>query len=204
VDGRRAGERAGLTREAVVAAAAQLVADEGLDGLTMRSLAERLAVHPNSLYSHVASKAALLEALVDDMLRAVPSPEESGDWQNDLRSIMVHTYDVLLDHPDLVTLVLGRGSRGPEATRLGEAMHRLLRRGGIYGDRADRAVQVLIVYAIGAAAFAASPGFGDDPPAERTTRMRANFEAGLSLLLEGLASEGSTRSPRRGRPPARS
>jgi hypothetical protein len=105
--------------------------------------------------------------------------------------MMVSTYAVLLDHPGLVTLVIGRGSRGEEAVRLGEAMHRLLRSGGIYGDAADRAVQVLIVYAIGSAAFAASPGFDDESPVARQRRMRENFECGASWLITGLSSSAS-------------
>lgn len=184
----------------MIASAAELVAEGGLDALTMRALADRLNVHANSLYSHVPGKGPLVELLVDEMLRAVPSPVETGEWQADLRSMMLRTYDVLLDHADLVGHVLGRGSRGAEAVRLGEAMHRLMRSGGIFGDQAERAVQVLIVYVIGFAAFATGVGSDDESPVTRGARMRENFEDGVSWLIGGLASDRRGRrapAPRR-------
>ncbi|MBD0283747.1 MAG: helix-turn-helix transcriptional regulator, partial [Thermoleophilaceae bacterium] len=61
MNGARApGQRAGLSRDRVLAAAHELLADGGLDALTMRALAERLGVRPNALYSHVASKTELI------------------------------------------------------------------------------------------------------------------------------------------------
>jgi AcrR family transcriptional regulator len=47
--------RRGLTREAVLAEAVQLVDTHGYDQLSLTSLAERLSVRPPSLYKHVAS-----------------------------------------------------------------------------------------------------------------------------------------------------
>jgi AcrR family transcriptional regulator len=51
--------RAGLDSERVVRAAAELVDAEGLDGLTLAGLAQRLGVRPPSLYAHVAGLADL-------------------------------------------------------------------------------------------------------------------------------------------------
>jgi AcrR family transcriptional regulator len=45
--------RPGLTREAVVRAAASLADEEGLDGVTLAELASRLGVRTPSLYNHV-------------------------------------------------------------------------------------------------------------------------------------------------------
>ncbi len=61
------GQRAGLSQPAVLAAARELLATAGVDGLTMRALARRLDVAPNALYSHVRSKTDLLDALLDDL-----------------------------------------------------------------------------------------------------------------------------------------
>ncbi len=57
---RSSGQRAGLTRAAVLAEARALLAEGGLDALTMRALATRLGVQPNTLYSHVALPATWL------------------------------------------------------------------------------------------------------------------------------------------------
>ncbi|GEA87677.1 TetR/AcrR family transcriptional regulator [Cellulomonas cellasea] len=51
--------RAGLTADSVTGAAADLVDEVGLDGLSMGLLAERLGVRAPSLYKHVTDKAAL-------------------------------------------------------------------------------------------------------------------------------------------------
>jgi AcrR family transcriptional regulator len=53
-----------LATAEIVRAARLLVDEEGLDGLTMRSLAGRLGVRAPSLYKHVADKEALELALV--------------------------------------------------------------------------------------------------------------------------------------------
>jgi AcrR family transcriptional regulator len=48
----------------IVAAARQLLEDEGLDGLSMRRLAERLGIRAPSLYKHFADKQELEAALI--------------------------------------------------------------------------------------------------------------------------------------------
>ena len=183
---RTPGQRAGLTRDVVLRAALDLAAGEGVDALTMRGLAERLGVHPNTLYSHVASKAALEEALLDGLLAEVHTPHDE-DWRAGLQALMRSTYDVLLAHADLVPLYLGRGSRGEHAQRLGAVMLELLDRGGVRGQPAVEAQSVLIVYTIGFAAFAARPGFEHHDAGERRARLDDNFDRGLTWLIDGIA-----------------
>jgi len=51
----------GLTRERLVGAALDLIGEEGLEGLSMRALADRLQVKAASLYWHVRDRRELLE-----------------------------------------------------------------------------------------------------------------------------------------------
>jgi AcrR family transcriptional regulator len=191
VESRRTpGQRAGLSREQVLAAARAQLADRGLAGLTMRALAQRLGVAPNALYSHVPDKAHLLEELLDDALAAVSSPAADGDWRTGLCELMTATHEVLLASPDLVPLYLGRGARGANAQRLGAAMTALLVRGGITGTEAQEALRVLIVYAIGFAAFEVQPGPEDADPAARSAGLAGTFDRGLGWLLTGIAAAG--------------
>ena len=190
---RSPGQRAGLTRPLVLAAARQLLVEDGLDGLTMRALARRLDVTPNALYSHVATKTSLIDDILDDVLAAVEIPElDRGDWQAGLRTMMASTHTVLLAHADLVPLYLARqGARGPNAQRLGEVMLSLLRRGGVTGPSARDAQRALIVHAIGSAAFTSRPPLerGEDqtggPPRPELIR---TFERSLTWLLAGIAA----------------
>jgi AcrR family transcriptional regulator len=151
----------------------------------MRALAARLGVSPNALYSHVANKDALVDDVLDDVLAEVevPGPDEA-DPARGLHVLMVSTYDVLLAHPELVPLYLARqGARGPNARRLGHVMLALLARAEVTGDRAQEALRVLIVYAIGFAAFAtrAEPGASG-------SELERNFHAGLRWLLVGIGA----------------
>lgn len=73
--------RPGLTRERLVEAALEILAARGLDGLTMRSLADRLQVKAASLYWHVRDRRDLLELLADSILAGVPSVDGPPGWR---------------------------------------------------------------------------------------------------------------------------
>ena len=64
----------GLSREAVVAAALGLLGESGLDGLSMRALADRLGVKAASLYWHVRDKQQVLELRLDGVGLGVDGP----------------------------------------------------------------------------------------------------------------------------------
>ena len=192
------GQRAGLTRGEVVKAARGLLREGGLDALTMRALAERLGVAPNALYSHVPSKTALVDDVLDDVLAEVEAP--AGDERAAgaaLHALMASTYEVLLAHPELVPLFMTRqGARGPNAQRLGDIMLALLARGNTTGSRALEARRVLIIYTIGFAAFAARPPLepGEGAPLA-TNEITRNFDSGLRWLLAGIGSPTRRRNP---------
>jgi TetR/AcrR family tetracycline transcriptional repressor len=71
----------GLTRERLVEAALALINDEGLEGLSMRALADRLDVKASSLYWHVRDRSELLELLAEAILETVPRSRRGGDWR---------------------------------------------------------------------------------------------------------------------------
>jgi TetR/AcrR family tetracycline transcriptional repressor len=216
---RRPGERAGLARQAVLDAARALSAREGLEGLSMRRLADRLGVAPNALYSHFADKSDLIDALLDGLLVDVEVPlaaRGGGDWREGLSALMAATRRHLLAHPHLIPLYLSRPARGPNAIHLGELTLALLARAGLRGEAAVDALRVLLIYTFGFAAQEA-PRRADPAPGERAARSEAAFRAatvgphmrelaaplarhpgdatfhtGLDWLLEGIAGRGSS------------
>src|ERR671910_2943785 len=134
---RTAGQRAGLSREAVLGAARRVADDQGVDHLTMRRLAAELGVTPNALYTYFPDKEALLDALVDDLLAGIePGDPDEGDWRDGLVRGMEGSRRLLLAHPRPGPVFLAPPRPGPNAARLGEISFRLLRRGGPEGDRA--------------------------------------------------------------------
>jgi len=182
--------RAGLTRDQVVAAAQRTMTERGVAGLSLRAVAAELGVAPNAIYSHVADKDALVDAVLDDVLAAVPEPT-ARDPRRALKSIMIDTYDVLLARAGLVGTYLARqGSRGPEAQRLGRAMDDCLLRLGVTGSRAAGGRRALIVFTIGYAAFATGwTAEGEQPLSPE--RVRRDFLAGLDWLITGITAGSS-------------
>ncbi|HSS93767.1 MAG TPA: TetR family transcriptional regulator [Candidatus Dormibacteraeota bacterium] len=70
-----------LTRERLVAAALELINQEGLEGLSMRALADTLEVKAASLYWHVRDRRELIELLAESILERVPAPTVRRDWR---------------------------------------------------------------------------------------------------------------------------
>ena len=188
---RRPGHRAGLDREQVLAAARAVLREDGVQALSLRAVARRLGVAPNTLYSHVAGKDDLLDLVLDDVLGGVAIPSEE-DLRRDpwgaVRAIMLHSYDELLAHPGLLPAYLERqGARGVQAQRLGVVTMRALGNAGLAKAAAREAMHVLIVNTVGFAAFSARPpGWGAGLIG--ADELRRNFENGLDWLLAGMGS----------------
>jgi AcrR family transcriptional regulator len=62
-----------LTRERVVAEALAVIAEDGVQALTMRSLAGRLGVVPGAVYRHIRNKQQLQDLLLDGVLAEITS-----------------------------------------------------------------------------------------------------------------------------------
>lgn len=160
----------------------------GADGLTMRGLADRLGVHANTLYSYTTNKTSLIDDVLDDVLADVDTPEPGDDAAAALRTIMGSTYDVLVTHRRLAPLYVQRqGARGPNARRLGDIMLDALEQAGIDRAIAQQAQHVLVIYAIGSAAYytSATTTTGASPPDRDDPDVRA-FLSGLDWILTGI------------------
>lgn len=179
----------------MLAAARDLLQDSGLAGLSMRALARRLDVAPNTLYSHVASKTALVDDVLDAVLAEVAAPDpRAADPLAAIAAVMTSTFEVLLEHPDLVSLYLARqGAAGPVATALGDGLVDLLGRGGVHGAPAREALRVLIVFTIGFAAFASQARVPGSLRRRPDVDLRETFERGLAWLLQGIVATAVSR-----------
>ena len=77
----------GLTRERLVTEALGLINEEGLEALTMRSLADRLDVKASSLYWHVRDRRELLELLADSILEGAGRTRTRATWRQTVRAV---------------------------------------------------------------------------------------------------------------------
>ena len=70
-----------MNRVTLAVTALDLIQEDGLDALTMRTLADRSGVKAASLYWHVRDREELLELVADALLARVPSPGRGLDWR---------------------------------------------------------------------------------------------------------------------------
>ncbi|MEV4346765.1 TetR/AcrR family transcriptional regulator C-terminal domain-containing protein [Actinoplanes sp. NPDC049596] len=92
-----------LDREKVVAAAVSLLDEGGLDGLTLRRLADRLGVRAPTLYWHVKDKTALIMAVAEAILaglRELRGPAAGEPWDDWLVGVAERLRAAMLAHPD--------------------------------------------------------------------------------------------------------
>lgn len=78
---------AALSRQRIVDAALEIVAADGLAGLSTRKLGARLGCEAMSIYHHFAGKHGLLDALVDHVLDAFEWPASGTPLQR-LRAVL--------------------------------------------------------------------------------------------------------------------
>ena len=85
----RTAVRSSLTSREVARAALAMVERDGLDGLSMRRLADDLGVQAASLYWHVQSKDHLLDLMAGELFSTLklpvavpaPVPAAAGSWR---------------------------------------------------------------------------------------------------------------------------
>ncbi|WP_433179499.1 TetR family transcriptional regulator [Actinoallomurus sp. CA-150999] len=124
-------ERARLSRETVVDGALALADEEGLEGLTIRRLAQRLGVTPMALYWHFKNKDELHVALVDRVWSLVDTKVDPvAPWYDRLRALMASAVGVLRAHPSAARLLMGAWIDAPHCYDSMEAALAVLAEGG--------------------------------------------------------------------------
>lgn len=96
-----------LSRDAVITAAAAIVAREGVEKLTMRVVADELGSSPMSIYRHVRDKDELLVLLLDRLAAELPRPRLPRDPRARLLKACRVMRDGLAAHPWVVDVLAG-------------------------------------------------------------------------------------------------
>ncbi len=96
-----------LSRDIIVDEALALLREFGLDGISLRRLAERLGVRAPSLYWHFPDKNALLCAMTEQIfatyLERVPVHRDWRSWMRDFGRELLRAQEELQDFGRLVT-----------------------------------------------------------------------------------------------------
>ncbi|MGY1941955.1 TetR/AcrR family transcriptional regulator C-terminal domain-containing protein [Nocardia asiatica] len=104
-----------VTRAAVLTAALEIIDRDGVDGLSMRRLAEAVERDPMVIYRHVPNKAAVLDGVAEIVFAQLAVDVADPDWAAQLRAVARDFRRLALAHPRVVPLLVTR----PLATPLG-------------------------------------------------------------------------------------
>ncbi len=197
--------RAGLTREIVVGAAAQIVdqPDVGFEGLSLSDLAMKLRVQTPSLYKHIAGLHALRRELTLLGLRELYerlSDACVGRSGGDAVRALAQAYRAFAgEHPGLYVAAVGAPDPGDaelvaESNRVVALVVRSLEGYGLQDDDAIHAVRCIRSALHGFVSLEAAHGFGLPLDREETFRRLINLLiAGLRVSDTG-ASTGTAES----------
>lgn len=199
---RTAVQRAPLTRELIASVAADLIRAEGIDALTMRSVAAKLGVSAMALYHHVADKEELIRLIGDDILARISLPDpESGDWRELLIDVVHATHAALLSMPVMTSVMLTR-TLLPNARRILFFCIRQFERAGLDSEQAKIAYAGLHQLSIGRLMIETSSNFeihthvaADDELLDYMDALhnRTSFDEALNGLLDHYAPSPAPR-----------
>ncbi|QRN80292.1 MAG: TetR family transcriptional regulator, partial [Nocardiopsis sp. BM-2018] len=113
-----------LSKPAIREAALTLIDRDGLEKLSMRKLAQELAVQAASLYSHYRTKEELLSEVAEEVTTHIDvSGFDGGDWREGL-VVWARSYRAALaEHPNLLPVISAGPGRREEALRRADAVH---------------------------------------------------------------------------------
>lgn len=203
-----------LSQRVIADAALRAIDAEGIDGLSMRKLAQNLGASAMSLYTYFPDKDALLDGVAQLLLGEVDAPPEDVHWRDAMRFIMRSVRDVALRHPNAARLIHRFPPHTPDALVFVEAGFRSFRRAGFDEISTARCYRALAAYSLGTLdvelggyfspeARAITVSSRDSIQAPSTDKLlplvteigptlaaqddAAEFEYGVELLLDGFA-----------------
>ena len=208
------GQPLGLSREAIVRKAMEMLDEHGLQKLSMRKLAAALGAAPMSLYWHVPTKDALIELCLDEIYGEFERPDPDADWETAMREMMHTLRRLALKHPWWVRGIGEFTSIGPNAVAMADWMIEAMRAAGlsmVVAARSVSAVSSFVVgYAIAEVNFIGRGGMDAPPPdmgkiadlyREKHPRyvemldeqelwsLEGQFEFGLDCVIDGIRAK---------------
>ena len=217
-----------LTRERVVQEALAVIAQDGVEALTMRGLAARLGIVPGAVYRHVRNKQQLQDLVLDGVLAEVDVHLDlSLVWTEQLKLLAHRLRQVLEAHPGVAGILKTRDPLGPHSLVLAEAFLGPLQTAGFGNREAGLAFFLLVDYTIGFAVSSPPASVNEQRVRDPATRTQLHqffrslppdrfpalvalgehvwvdnrderFTAGLDVLVDGL--KHASNSPTRSVP----
>ena len=146
-----------LSRERVLAAALELVDEQGIEALSMRKLGQSLGYEAMSLYNHVENKDDLLDGILDLVLAEMEPPNPDGGLPA-IRAGAVSAHDALTRHPWAANLLTASGGIRPARLRYMDALLGALRNAGFSAETTYHAYHALDAHIVGFSLWQTSHG----------------------------------------------
>jgi TetR/AcrR family tetracycline transcriptional repressor len=142
-----------LTREGIARAALDLLAEVGLDGLSMRLVAKHLGVQASALYWHVKNKQELLDAMATvifvDSSEGVEAPRRGVSWEDWCVARASQARQGMLRYRDGAKVLAGTNVKHPAVFRLIELTLSTMQDAGFPLEYAARSYPAIYHYMIG-------------------------------------------------------
>jgi AcrR family transcriptional regulator len=136
-----------ITVGRITDAALEVVATQGYDALTMRSVAAVLDTGPASLYAHVVNKADIDELIVGRLCSELVLPDpDPATWREQITGVCAQIRDQYLRYPGISRAALAMVSTNLDVLRVNEAMLAILLAGGVAPQTAAWAIDALSLY----------------------------------------------------------
>jgi TetR/AcrR family transcriptional regulator, tetracycline repressor protein len=147
--------RAPVTREAVVGAALELLADGGLEAVSFRRIATRLGVSAPTLYWHVDSKRQLMDLMAEALARRDESsyagPQPGQPWWEWLRDDARRMFAALVATRDAPRVVAGNRPSPESFVGIERVLGVLVDDAGMTPGEAQQTLFAIGAYVIGSA-----------------------------------------------------
>jgi AcrR family transcriptional regulator len=157
-------------RPEILDAALAVASERGLDGLSMRAVAQRLGLTPMALYGYFRNKDELLDALVGRLLSEISTPPAGLGWREVIEHLAYGLRAMATRYPSVLPLLLTRPAISPAAMRIVDALYQALLAAAVPPAQVPRLERMISTFAIGHTLSEVSGRFGDgtlDPRARR-------------------------------------
>lgn len=196
-----------LTQDQLASAALAVIDRDGLAGLSMRAVAQKLGMSTMGLYRYVHDREELERLVVELVLGATGAgpPDPGGSWRERIEVMVRRLRDAVAAHPEVVPLIITHRHHSLGVLRWSETVLNILVEAGVEGERQVIALRGLLSYVIGAIQLEhlgalSGPGttaITELPPdvfphMKETARhaqqvgAEREFLGGLALLLDGI------------------
>lgn len=179
-----------LNREQIVRAAIELLDAEGIDGLSMRKLGQKLGSAATAMYWHVGNKENLLLLAANEVWDEVRLPDvPTVGWRAAARELMYAARELCDRHRWLVRVITSYYAAGEGMALFQECAYETFEAAGFRDADLDWAVSTPFMFVTGLAFMSTTEVAEVRKRATQDEAARAEDEAALVAQIDALAKK---------------